>query len=362
MALGIRKPIDSPETISILFPTRARPHYLPALFDSLEETTTDTAKVDVWVFVDQEDPPTQEFFDTYRWSRYSFKIFDVLGPRTWTQGEMYNILRDRCTTNPGIYMFATDKILFATEAWDELVRDVYSDYPDRILFAYAVDPHTGPEFGSYGFISAEWANVLGRVMTEYFPFWYDDRWINEVGMMIQRRVKLDMQLGLQHGKGRTHRMRDLLFWYRFFLNLMDEREGDAEALRRTIHSEGSAGYGKNVEAGKIATERLMADRLTDEDLVFAEEFFSAVRRDIRRQADRGYRTAKRRAERHLRRKMDLLFSQGRTREGLAVMCDLAMSYPLLQDVQHFRVIWQGRFRKAWRGLTESPLESSGRAR
>jgi len=360
MALNIRKPIDAPDTISILFPTRARPHQLPALFDSLEQTTTVKHKIDVWVYVDEVDVATRKFFDAYPRNKNSFKIFHVAGPRTCTQGEMYNILRHQCTTNPGIYMFGTDKILFVTDGWDELVREAYNKYPDRILFAYAVDPHTGPEFGSYGFISAEWANALGRVMTEYFPFWYDDRWINEVAMMIQRRVRLDMQLEFQHGKGHTHRMRDLLFWYRFFKNTMDERVRDAEALRRTIYAEGMPEYDKNLEAGRKIAEDLMADALTDEDLVFAEEYFSPVPKEVRRQADAAYRAAKRRAERHLRRKRRLLLAQGHRLEAMRILCNLAMAYPLVQDVERFRVIWQGRFRKVWRDIAGSFSQPSAR--
>ncbi len=249
------KPIANPDHISILFPTRGRPQFLKCLFDSLEETTRDPGQVDVWLYEDDDDRLTADFLSSEECGSYSFRVHTAGGRPRSTAGEMFNVLRERCQTNPGIYMFGGDRIAFVTKDWDEKVREVYRRLPDRLAFAFPEDPHHGQTFGAYGFISAEWTNAFGRFFSEYFHYWFDDVWLNLVAQMIQRRILLDVQIGLQGGKGVTQRMRNLLFWNGFMCSVMDEVKEEAEILRRKIFAEDSGEYHASVREGEeIALE------------------------------------------------------------------------------------------------------------
>lgn len=348
MPLNIYKPIDNQQHISILIPTRGRPHYLRNVFDSIEDTTKDKILVDVWIYVDDDDVATKQFINTYPKNKYSFKIAYVVGPRTKTQGEMCNILREKCTTNPGIYMFAVDDYLFVTKNWDNIVREAFNRYPDRILLAYPVDPIASPDQVTYAILSAEWTNILGRVLTEYFPFWSDDTWLDQVSQMVQRKIRLDMQMEPQGGKGKTLRMKNLLFWRRFFKNTMDERIEDANVLRKAIYSENSPDYNESVEHGNKLVKRFIETKVRDEVLMSFEKQLSEFPENSKSQINHLYLTAERNAVNHLRKKLIPLIKQGRIVAALSILDNIMFASQNFKDIQYYRVIWQGRFRRAWK--------------
>jgi 2-polyprenyl-3-methyl-5-hydroxy-6-metoxy-1,4-benzoquinol methylase len=350
MALNIYKPIDNPQHISILIPTRGRSHYLTKVFNSIEETTKDKSLVDVWIYVDDDDETTKQFIDTYPKDKHSFKIAYVVGPRTNTQGEMTNILREKCTTNPGIYMPAADDYLFVTKHWDNIVREMFNRYPDRILLAYPVDPLTAPDQVTHVILSAEWTNILGRFPTEYFPFWSDDTWLDQVSQMVQRKIRLDMQMEPQGGYGKTPRMKNLLFWQRFFNNTMDERIEDANLLRKAIYQENSPQYNKSVEEGDKLVKRFIMEskEQSDEDLILMEKRFSVVPENSKPQIDYSYLIAETNAVNHLYKKLGPLINQGRSIEVLNILDNLMVAFQNKdKDIKYCRVIWQGRFRRIW---------------
>ncbi|MEE3715925.1 tetratricopeptide repeat protein [Tumidithrix elongata RA019] len=274
MTAKIIKPIDNPQHISILFPTRGRSHYLQALFDSIAKTTTVQSLIDVWIFIDDDDFVAKQALDEHiAADNYDFKIHYVFAPRTYAQGQMYNILRERCTTNPGIYMFVADKVLFVTPDWDVVVRETFDRYPDRILYAYInLDP-SNPNIGYYGCVSAEWANITGRLHTEFFPFWYDDTWINEVAIMGQSHTKLDIQLEYQGSFGVNKRLRNLHFWFRFYKNTAEERMQEAELILDTVFAENPKALAESKELMITSAEMQMQlwNTLTDESLSLIEQ-------------------------------------------------------------------------------------------
>jgi len=356
MSLNIYKPIDNQQHISILIPTRGRPNYLKNVFDSIEDTTKDKSLVDVWIYVDDDDVATKQFIDTYPKDKYSFKIAYVFGPRTNTQGEMSNILREKCTTNPGIYMLTGDDYIFVTKYWDNIIREAFNRYPDRILLAYPVDPIVAPDQVTLIILSAEWTNILGRFLTEYFPFWSDDVWLDQVSQMIQRKIKLDMQMAPQGGKGKTPRMKNLLFWHRFFMNTMDERIEDANILRRALYPENSPEYYKNVEDGDRLAKRIIAEsrKRRDSDLIFMERRLSAFPENSTSQADLSYLIAEADAINHLYKKLGPVINQGHFVEASNIWDNIMVASKNLKDGQYYHVTWPKyvwyRFRMICRAL------------
>lgn len=350
MPLNIYKPIDNPQHISVLISTRGRPESLKNVFDSLEETTRDKNSLDVWVYVDDDDVVTRKCIGGDLFGNYGFEINWVLGKRTGTMGEMFNTLREKCTTNPGIYMPAPDDYLFVTEHWDHIVREAFNSYPDRIVLAYPEDPITAPHQVTFAIVSAEWTNVLGRCLTEHFPFWFDDSWLDQVAQMIQRKVKLDMRMEPPGGYGKTHRMRNLLFWQKFFRNTLDDRIQDAKLLLKAIYAENSYDYGKSVEAAiKLAESfEAKAKKVRFEDIINMERTFSAVPKNSK--PDEAYLLAEARAVNHLWKKVDPLIKQGHITKVLGILDNILCAHRYLKNVQYQRVIWLGQFRRVYRAL------------
>jgi glycosyltransferase involved in cell wall biosynthesis len=320
------KPIDNPQHISILFPTRKRFHYLKNLFDSLETTTEEKKLVDVWLYIDSDDFDTKEFIDDCLNNHlYSFDINYIYSSPSVVLGEMYNTLLKECSKNPGIYMFCADKILFITKNWDKLVRRTFNSYPDRILFAYAVDPHmTGSDYGAYGlFLSAEWINLLGKAYTEYFPFWYEDSWLAQVSWMVQRRIRLNIQLDLQGGKGVTLRMRNLVFWDRFFANTIDERVEEAKLLRGAIYPQNSPELYKSEKEGHALAQKFILDwKYRTKEGLSINEKNCADPNYLNSPPTNLYLTAELRAANYLREKADKFLAQSQLSEALEIWDNL----------------------------------------
>ncbi|MCP4603018.1 MAG: hypothetical protein GY847_21295 [Proteobacteria bacterium] len=343
MALNIIKPIDNPQHISILVPTRGRPECVSRLFDSIEATTQEKQLIDVWMYVDEDDLETRQLAQKEA-SRYAFPIHTVVGPRTHTMGEMFNALREQCATNPGIYMTAGDKILFVTQAWDKIVRETFNQWPDRILFAYASDPVCG-NIGAYGFFSGEWTNHLGQIFTEFFPFWYDDFWSATVAEMIQRKVKLEVEVTFQYeeGKGETQRLRNLMFWSMFIYNLMDVIIAEAEVLRRMIYKVGSPSYLQSIEKGNEVAEDFLKWQKNviencEAEIQSMERRFSGGDYDNRNWADKYYLRSEINATNHLCQKVFSKIKSGEIGDAVFLLDNVLCGFQRFRGIQYVRAV------------------------
>ena len=308
--MKILKPIDNPQHISFLLPTRKRPEKLKKLLDSISATTHRKQLVDVWVYVDNDDCVTRDFSKSDTVKQYDFDITWIFGERTKSQGEMDNILWNKCTANAGIYFPLIDDYVLVTQYWDDVVRQAFNSYPDRVLLAYPEDPTSALEQVTFPILSAEWINMIGRILTEYFPFWFDDTWLDQVAMMIQRKVKLDMRMEPQGGKGKTPRMKNLLFWWNYFqFNTMDERIADADRLRKVIYPERTKDYKKSKKEGEKLVEYFTnkARIKSNKDLLSMEKMYSDDPLKWNRQKKRRYIEIENNAVNHLVKKANCLF-------------------------------------------------------
>jgi ADP-heptose:LPS heptosyltransferase/glycosyltransferase involved in cell wall biosynthesis/predicted O-methyltransferase YrrM len=252
-ATRIVKPIDRPRHVSLLLPTRGRPEYLDKVFDSIANTVGDAEGIDVWIYVDHDDRITKQYAHSQSYLRYPFKINWVLGERTLSQGQMFNVLREKCTTNPGIYMPFGDDFLFKSTHWDEVIRAAFETYPDRIGLGYIPQPDLPAEQVIFPILSAQWTNVTGRIFTEFFPFWSDDTWLDHVSQMVGRKARIDVQVEAIDNGGKTARLKNLVFWQSFFTRLMDERLAEAKLLLRAIYPQDCSEYEQCIrEAEKLA--------------------------------------------------------------------------------------------------------------
>ncbi|MHC4112538.1 MAG: glycosyltransferase family protein, partial [Planctomycetota bacterium] len=256
------KPIDKPQHISVLMPTRARLEYLDRSLASIDCTVGNPSGIDTWIYVDNDDDITKKYISSGSYLRFSFKINWVLGERTISQGQMVNILRQRCTTNPGIYIFWPDDYIFTSNNWDSAIRDTFNRYPDRIVLGHIPDPLLNySDQLTIAALSAEWTNVTGKLLTEFFPFWNDDTWLDHVSQLVQRKVRVDdVSVEPIGGKGETQRLKNLPFWDRFFNNLMDERIKEANLLREAMYPKDSPEYEESLEEAERLARALTEKR------------------------------------------------------------------------------------------------------
>lgn len=103
------------------------------------------------------------------------------------------------------------------------------------MLGFLIDPQHAAYQVTVPVPSAEWLNTLGYFITNRFYFWFDDMWLDQIAAMAQRKIMLPIRIISQGEKGKTPRMKNLLFWNRYFASTIDDRLEDATKLLRKIH-------------------------------------------------------------------------------------------------------------------------------
>ena len=218
----------SSDLISVLAPSRGRPKALQQMVDSVYETGSN---VEVLAYVDDDDMdyPVDN-------------VTVVRGPRI-NLSDCWNRLAEKAKGD--ILHMGSDDIRFRTPHWDEMVRQAFKVFPDRIVFVYGDDGIHDRRMGTHGFISREWYQTVGRFTPPQFPCDYADTWLNEVAQTIGRAMYIPGML-IEHlhpiagkaswdqthqerlARGREANVGEL------YKSLADVRAAEAEALRRVI--------------------------------------------------------------------------------------------------------------------------------
>lgn len=228
------QPGARPGTIIIVLATRGRPEFLVDAFNSLRDTTTRKDQTSLWIYVDDDDQATRQAIENKSLPDPGLAVHWHIGPQPGGLGETHQTLWKTSQSAAEIYVTTVDDARFDTPGWDEIVRAKYREYPDGLLLAFPHDPNTADQ-ATYPILGGNWIKTIGYVYPGYFPYWFDDKWVDEVGRMAGRCVKLPFSLMPIGGKGRTKRMRNHPFWTRFYLITLDERKQAARKLINAMH-------------------------------------------------------------------------------------------------------------------------------
>jgi hypothetical protein len=245
-------------------------------------------KVSLWLYVDEDDLITRKAIDSGVLKDAGVRMHWHFGEQTSGLGEMQQILWQISGRTAEIYMVLGDDVRFDTPGWDNILREVAVKFPDGIFLASPHDPMTA-DTCTYPVFGWRWLETLQSLFCGHFPFWYDDRWVHQIGIMANRYVELPIVLLSIGGKGKTRRMRDLPFWARFFQLTLDERKVSAKKLIDAMNLE--------PENKKIALEKMeqhaielekQQDKFSDLYAVFQEERFTLHTPEERRAFNPGY--------------------------------------------------------------------------
>jgi hypothetical protein len=267
-----------PGEISILIATRGRIESLSEVLTSLRENTARKDKVALWFYVDDDDQVTLEAVRKGSLPEPGFPIHWHVGPRPGGLGETHQVLWQATGGTSQIYMTTVDDARFGTRGWDEIVRAKFDEYPDGVLLAFPHDPMTADQ-ATYPILGWKWIRTIGKIYPGYFPYWGDDKWVDQVGRMAGRIDKLPISLDpVGGGKGRTKRMRNHPFWTRYFQLTLGERKESARKLIEAIH--GDHGPGKAAALAKLEAEAQgfarEQEQFSDAYCVFQEERFTEM--------------------------------------------------------------------------------------
>lgn len=216
----------APISISVLIPSRGRPEMLKMTVNALDHLASEGNKITYCIAADVDDVATHLAANDL--ARKAGNVNVITMDRPAGIGRMYNEL---ARLNPAdAYLPFADDVLPLVQDWDVKIAQGVAQYP---LLAW--HDHFNGQFPSYPIISKAWYEAAGTIFPEYFPFWYNDTWINEIVTMVTgQRIPIATDMPLGGRRGKTTRLRDLGVWADFFRETRTERQDIAATIREKL--------------------------------------------------------------------------------------------------------------------------------
>lgn len=227
------------EKISLLVPSRLRPHNLHRLIESVYLTVHDSTNIEFCFYFDEDDIASAQYIDSLNMpDRFKY----IVGPRI-VLSQCWNEAYKLATGD--ILQHCGDDLIFFTHHWDKIIRDTFNQYEDKIAFVFGNDGiHYPGSFGTHGFIHRKWVEIIGYFVPPYFSSDWNDTWLNDVAKMIGRHVHVQIEHEHMHpnvGKAPldiVHRERlargDRDNVVALYALKQTERESDAKKLQNYI--------------------------------------------------------------------------------------------------------------------------------
>ncbi len=135
---------------------------------------------------------------------------------------------NRAMSEPAdVYMIGGDDDPVVTQGYDAKILDAAQLFPDGIGMVYG--HMSNASFSSIMCPTAKWVEKLGYILPEYFPYWFCDHWIDDLGHMTGRIVHADVRSD-QRKVGTTQEMREPGWWATWFDAAVQIRRQEAMSL------------------------------------------------------------------------------------------------------------------------------------
>lgn len=171
--------------VSVLVPTRGRPHNMRRMVDSGRATSDSRVE---WVFyIDDDDPASLDM---------ARQLDREAGDVVWTTGRRGELnlsqLWNECfkISSHDVLQHSCDETVYRTDGWDTAVLEAFEQWPDRIGLVYGRDGIHDENLATHGFITRAWVAATGYFVPPYFSSDYNDLWLHEVAGAIGRRTFL----------------------------------------------------------------------------------------------------------------------------------------------------------------------------
>lgn len=208
--------------LGIILPSRNRPAGLKRMVASLLDNAAKPDRVTIYAGLDADDPTLPETEGIANVERV------IRAPET-TVAKMIDNLSLQAEQACDATLRMDDDFICETRGWDDNAECMTGLGLWRLD-----DPTHGAHFMSFACMSSEMAGWLrqaqGFVHAPWFPFWFTDTWLNEIGDMAGMKGPLDIRVTQPEGRGVTHGLRDIKFWAQFFDGFRLSRAMVAKAL------------------------------------------------------------------------------------------------------------------------------------
>lgn len=177
------------QKISLLCPTRGRPHYLIPHLASIAETIAAPERLELFFYVDRDDSCAEEYQALFAESKgLGLDIIGLVGDRIGTP-KAINVMAGQSAGD--CLMISNDDLLFATKGWDLALDQVATMAPDGIFNAYFNDGYFKHTLSCFPIVGRAWYDALGYLAPVIFDHCNVDLWIHRVGAMLNRNYYLE---------------------------------------------------------------------------------------------------------------------------------------------------------------------------
>jgi hypothetical protein len=203
--------------IVVIIPSRTAPFKLQEMLQEARRLESGKHDVRYVVGIDDDDQNTLAMGTMLRLQspQYRYRVFK----RMSSLGQMSNIIAGE---NPSdCYCSLGNDAEIMTHDWDEAIHKAWSVRPDGVFWWKGCE---------CPIVSDRWFKAAGYLYTDYFPFWWDDNWLIQLWAMASDGPQLFIEAALADKPLGTLRMRDLLFWTRFYGAMKPERQREAARI------------------------------------------------------------------------------------------------------------------------------------
>lgn len=233
--------MENPVDISLLLPTRGRPDLLQRLFDSVAATTAAIDRLELVLYIDEDDAPTQGV------SHDGLRIVRLIKPAKQTMGWMnqacYEASRGR------VVMLMNDDVVFRTPAWDQCLAASFRQFGDEIALLYGNDLYQRQALPTMPVLSRVCCELLEGICPRSYRNTYIDLHIFDLFKKLAKlghpRIVYHDDLIFEHMHHETGKAALDATYVKSreseddkrFISLEDERWNQARMLKRYIDSQ-----------------------------------------------------------------------------------------------------------------------------
>ena len=164
------------QTISLLIPTRGRPKSLVSLLESVFSTAALPEKVEVAVYIDDDDTKTLSV------DLGAYNVRRIVGPR-----QSMGKLNAACfsATQGDIVILCNDDVIIRTKGWDQKIRESAARFSDQVYLFYPNDLFKGEKLATFPILS----RLTCDTIADPFPGEYRGAFIDVHIMDIFKQLK-----------------------------------------------------------------------------------------------------------------------------------------------------------------------------
>jgi len=216
--------------ISICVATRKRSECFKRLCATALSLADNPDGIEIVSYHDSDDDTHYEYIGNHK---------EVIGPRGIDIFRMANECQ-KVAAGP-IYMYTADDFYFVDKGWDTEVLESFDKYEDKIVLVCPDGRFwKNWKIGVVGFLHKNWVDTVGYLLPPYDGGQAADKWVNELAVAINRRVRIRSSVIHSNEKDETfHAKNSRCFrgkWTRKYSTpeLIEQRRIDAEKLNNYI--------------------------------------------------------------------------------------------------------------------------------